>query len=683
MIRNHFYIVILLFLGLKVSAQSGDFKVQLDSIQGLRWLSGNPNFDIETRIRYAKKARALSYKTAIDSVILRSEINLSDCYLYDEQYYKDLRELNYSNLKRARKLKDLKSESSIYQSLANSYHRSINQDSSYYYYYKALDILEYIGDSRSILLERAQILLNIGYLQNDERDYIGSQSTTMQGINLLHQFTDPESLDMLCYLYNSLSLNLVDLKEYDNAFEYYKKALNISTKLSNHVVELYIKINLAELFRETENYDRVFKIYNKLLEDTTIKEKDPISYGAILNNLAYTMFLAKKENYKAIDSLFTRANKTFEYLNLSYELSASGNDMAEYYYATQQKARALYYAKRSYKKAKEIREHGETLRALKMLSKLKEGNKGKAYLFEYIRLNDSLIDNERINRNKYARIQFETDQYIKETQRLSTQNVLISTIGGILLLILGLLYYIKTQRSKNKALVFASEQEKANQEIYKLMLQQQSKQEEGRLQERHRIAEELHDGVLSRLFGTRMGMGFLEVRGDDQTMKQYKVYIEELQTIEKEVREVSHALKKETALSRTNFEALIEQYLESQSVIANFKYRIKKDSTVNFETLNEGVRVEIYRIIQEAVQNIVKHAQAQNVSITFSVLKKPVLVIKIKDNGIGFDAQKNYKGIGLKNIASRVSKLEGHFKITSTPDKGTELYIKIPNLKSV
>lgn len=92
--------------------------------------------------------------------------------------------------------------------------------------------------------------------------------------------------------------------------------------------------------------------------------------------------------------------------------------------------------------------------------------------------------------------------------------------------------------------------------------------------------------------------------------------------------------------------------------------------------MNEGTRIDIYRIIQESIQNIIKHAQANHVTMLFS-LKKNVLEINITDDGIGFDANKSYKGIGLKNIVSRVSKLRGSYQITSNPNKGTELNLSI------
>ncbi|WNH08707.1 hypothetical protein [Thalassobellus suaedae] len=92
-----------------------------------------------------------------------------------------------------------------------------------------------------------------------------------------------------------------------NTLVYYEKALVISAKMErSSQSQLITKINIAELYKEIKNYDKSIKIYNELLKDDTIEEKDPSSYGAILNNMAYTLFLEKDEDYVKIDSLFIK-----------------------------------------------------------------------------------------------------------------------------------------------------------------------------------------------------------------------------------------------------------------------------------------------------------------------------------------------------------------------------------------
>ncbi len=670
---------------LQISGQTKTFKKQLDSIQSLRQLSKNKDFDLEIRIEYAKKACELSYKTQVDSVILKSNRNLSYVYIYNlsKKHSRESINISFKNLELAYKLKDTFNIAYINLDIGFAYHNLEKNDSAYYYYYNSLKIFRYFKslNSNENYINQSLILLNIAYLQISERDYIGGQVNIIKAINLLLKTPKTEkSLQILWGLYNNLALNLHELKEYEKALMYYEKALVVSAKTERSYESLlFTNINIAELYRETEKYEDAFKIYNKLLEDKTLEEKVPASYGTILNNIAYNLFIDKNKDYKKIDSLFTKAQNIFSDLDLFYEISSGSNDMAEFYYGTNKKEKALFYSRKAYEYGKKANCNFEVLRALKMLSKLHEGNEGKTYLYEYIKLNDSLIDAERANRNKYARIQFETDQYIKETKRLSTQNILILVIAGIVILSLCLLYFIRLQSDKNKSLLFDKEQQQANQEIYGLMLKQQAKLEEARLQERHRISEDLHDGILPRLFGTRMGMGFLDIKGDESTLKQYNKFIDEVQKIEKEVRDVSHELKSDNIGLETNFESIIKAYIKAQSLVGNFKYKIINEGEIKFELFNETLRVEIYRIIQEAIQNIVKHAKAISVSVSFT-LKDDVLKIKIVDDGIGFNTEKKHKGIGLKNIASRVLKLEGELKIKSFPDnnKGTEFDIKIP-----
>lgn len=682
MLKKNLFIIILLVIScLRLSGQNKDVENQWDSIYKLRKLSLKKDLGVETQIFYAKKGVDLSYKTGVDSTILKSKRILAYTYSFDSRFYPNSRTLSHSILKESIKTNNIFAAAIICDNLAYTYRFSRYKDSSYYYYDKALRLLEKTENDDSLSRKPnhlSYILINKAYLENDVRDYYGSQLSAIKGINLICDFEDQESLNTLVYLYNILGLNLHSVKDYKKSLEYYNKALVVSKKITNNYEDvLFIKINIAELYKDTEAYNQTFSIYNELLRDTTLYKKYPSSYGAILNNLAHTKFLAKSGSLKTIDSLFKKAYNIFEDLNLDYELSASGNDMAEFYYANHKKEEALYYSDKALNRGRKIKEFEEVLRSLKMISKLNKGEAGKQYLYHYIKIKDSLIDRERLNRNKYARIRYETDQYIQETERLGTVNLLIIVIASILILVLGLMYFIKQQHAKNKELLFVSEQEQANQEIYKLMLKQQTKQEEGRLQERHRIAEDLHDGILSRLFGTRMGMGFLDIKGDKNTLEEYQSFMHELQQIEKEVRDVSHELKTDTIYLDTNYKSIINQYVKTQSVIGGFKYKVDYLDNLNFNELNEIILVEVYRVIQEALQNVVKHSKAIYVNISF-ILRGNTLRVIIKDDGKGFKPKESSKGIGLKNIESRLIRIRGDFKITSLTNKGTTLRIDIP-----
>ncbi len=675
-----------LFAVLAHAQQTEVFKEQLDSIHKLRRLTENENLDLETRILHAKTASTLSHKTGIDSVILKSNMDLAWIYLQHKKYSKQSRDLNHKNLKMAYHLKDSSRVAFISNYLAYYFdeYNGVNSDSSYYYYNNALKIYDNLNpETKSIddIIGEVEVLDGINFLQQDELDYLGSQATSIKAINLLNKLPDgEEKFYNLCDLYSGLGVNLKRLKHYEKGLEYYKKGLEISKKLEdNWKPYLYININIAELYKDKGDYKQALNIYNQLLgENRALENKDPESYGSILNNVAHTKFLSGDKDHRTIDSLFTTAYAIFNDLDLSYEISASGNDMADYYYAIGEKAKALELTSHSYELAKTGREYREVLRALTMLSNLKEGDSGKAYLHEYIRLNDSLITKERQNRNKYARIQYETDQYIKETERLNTQNVLVIIIAMILVLLTLLIYFIKRQQTKHELLIYEREQQEATQQIYELLLNQQSKLEEGRLKERHRISEEVHDGILSHLFGARLGLGFLPIEGDTETKRQFQDLLVELQEVEREMRDISHKLKQDDSITATNFEALLKEYVATQSKRGRINYKI--DNSVVWEKIPNTVKIALYRLVQEAMKNIITHAKAKMVTIDLKT-KEDKLEIKIIDNGIGFDAQTFKEGIGLRNMASRIEKLKGEFTIISQKELGTTIQCSIPIIR--
>jgi len=93
--------------------------------------------------------------------------------------------------------------------------------------------------------------------------------------------------------------------------------------------------------------------------------------------------------------------------------------------------------------------------------------------------------------------------------------------------------------------------------------------------------------------------------------------------------------------------------------------------------ISDVIKINCYRVIQEALQNIIKYAKAAQVSVSFSFTNN-TLILNIQDNGVGFDSSKNNKGIGLQNITARIKKLKGTFVITSSLGQGALLTIRIP-----
>ncbi len=222
-------------------------------------------------------------------------------------------------------------------------------------------------------------------------------------------------------------------------------------------------------------------------------------------------------------------------------------------------------------------------------------------------------------------------------------------------------------------------QKKAEDEVIKLKISQQKEITNAILKaqetERVRIGEALHDGLGQLLYGIKL---------------KSETYFHNIYKNEKAFREIDTLLKEAIEATRNmSFElipiALKEGGLED-ALTTMFSRIINPQLHIGFSTegfserLPECLEVGIYRIVQELMNNVVKHAKAEDVKVKL-ILHAGRIKIKVEDNGVGFDESKLTalnKGIGLQSIRNRVSLLYGTMNISSSTDKGTTIRISIP-----
>jgi signal transduction histidine kinase len=468
-----------------------------------------------------------------------------------------------------------------------------------------------------------------------------------------------------------------ELKQYDKALDYYEKAIEISNKQKSGYSNKYTTINnIASIFRNKGEFEKALELYQSILKEKRLFEIDPTFYPLILDNIAFTKFQANETDYDGIEQMLKKALKISDSLEERVIKLGITIDLSKFYKGIKVKDSALLYAQKTYKLSKEISNNDILLESMLLLSELNPGEEGKKYLNEHIKLSDSLLFNERSARNKFARIAFETDEIERENERISRERLWLLGVSIGLVLTLVLLYIVITQRSKNKELRFRQSQQEANEEIYNLMLSQQDKVDEARSNEKKRISQELHDGILGRLFGTRLSLDSLNFTEGKDAIKTRSNYISELKTIEEDIRKISHDLNTDF-VSGSSFMDIITELIEKQTEAYQLKFEFKHDDRINWEDISNKTKINIYRIIQESLQNIYKHADASMVKISFKP-KNNVICLNISDDGKGFDIHKSKKGIGLKNISSRVNELEGKVNFDSEINKGTTITINFP-----
>ncbi len=665
----------LLFIILISSAVYSQEKHELlDSIILLRENSTKSSLSKEKRINFAKRAVELSLKTKNDSTLLKSERNLSFIYLMTGEY--DLfRDSTLKNLSFAQKLNDSSAIARSSSNLGFYYYQIADNTSESYSYY--LQALKYY-DALNVLNEKAAVLTALATIQDDEKDYLGSEQNAIEALKIINSLEEYESQNLdKYYAYNLLGLVSLKLENYEQSIDYHNQAFDVTKTIDDGESKaLQTLNNLAFAYREKGELDRSLEIFGELLQNKELKENDITFYALILNNYTFTKFLKGNYDYKSLEKDFHKALKIADSIDDSYTKLAASIDLAKFYKANNEFNSALNYAKQSYKISKDIPINELYLESMFLLSDLTNGEESKNYLKEHIKLSDSLLKVERAVRNKFARIEYETDQLEAENKQISRENLYLLILSVGLLITAILVYLFISQRAKNRKLKLIQVQQKANEDIYNLMLSQQDKVDEARAKEKIRVSKELHDGVLGRLFGARLSLDSMNYKEGKDAMVTRANYIGQLKTIEDDIRKISHELNTDF-VSGSGFMDIVSELIENQTKAYGLTYEFNYTDDISWDSVSNKSKINIYRIIQESMQNIYKHANAKAIKISIS-LEKDVICLDIIDNGEGFDTSKSKKGIGLKNMTSRVEDINGKITFTSQSGNGTTVNVKIP-----
>lgn len=196
--------------------------------------------------------------------------------------------------------------------------------------------------------------------------------------------------------------------------------------------------------------------------------------------------------------------------------------------------------------------------------------------------------------------------------------------------------------------------------------------QEGQEKERARFSQELHDGIGAKLFGLKMTLEYLSGRAGEHQVLIAKVFSGVSETLE-EVREISHNLQ--PYFFNNSLEQLLTDLVAQHNVTGNCTYTLSMNALE--KEPEENLKLHIYRIISELLNNIRKHAQASQASVQMNI-ENDTMTIAVEDNGIGIvDGLHNLESVGLKNIKTRVKVCKGDIHIESS-EKGTTVIIEIP-----
>lgn len=624
----------------------------------------------EKRQDYIQKAFAIIINQPNDSMHRVNLFRVANRY-YNINNWNSYKETVNIVLEKSKASKDTISMAKAYSYLGDFYGSQKIPDSAFLYYFKAEKIYLLLGDNYNLAKSR----LNKALLQFNENDFLGSEISVFKSLRVIK---GEKAKDIEYEAYNLLGIIYNELEEYEKSIEFHNKALN-SLDDKTTPIEFQSKAtslnNIGYVYQNMNKYGLAIVYFQKGLEnEKDLKVYKPFIYAMLLDNLGYSRFKLNKTN--GIPELFYKSLKIKDSLHLTTGIIVGKVHLSEYYASKNDFVKAVRYSNEALALARESKNARNFLLPLKQLAAI-EPAKATAYNKEYIHINDSLQKADRKIADKFSRIEYETDVIKQENTNLETKNRNLVYIFGSILILGMFLYIIKSQKAKTRELLLKQEQQKANEEIYNLMISQQNNVDTIRVKEKKRVAQELHDGVLGRMFGVRMNLDSLNKINDENGSIQRNNYLAELKNIEQDIREISHDLNREKSELINNFVAIVDNLLEDQKKTFPVQLISSIDSNIKWETVSNAVKINLYRIVQESLQNINKYANASHVSVEFKKGTDSLFLV-IKDDGIGFDVSKAKKGIGLQNMESRINECRGTFAVQSKKGEGTIITVTVP-----
>jgi len=627
------------------------------------------NSDLE-KIKFLDSLESNSILNRNDSTYRNFLFELSDEYFYNndnkKSYTVTQKVLNLSII-----AKDTVSMAKAY-SYIGDYHQISHKDSAYYYYQKAEKLNRLLNRNYYI----GKILYKKGYILFFEGNYIESEVQVASSLLYLKKEND---LEMLYSAYSLLGLNFEKLEEFEEALKHQFLAKNILKKIKDsdfnlekkYLYRIESSINISYIYEKMNQYDSSIKEL-KLILTPELKQKWPLGYVSVVGNLGYSKM--KKGIIKGANNYFNEA------LNLSIKNNFENNkiyqlkNLGEYYAIVKDTTASIKYLNESLQLAQKLKMGEEIKKCLQLLSQV-DHKKATVYDKKYIAISDSLTKAQRINRNKYARIEYETSIIEDENKLLSTKNTYI-LIGSILLILILvsiiILRYIKSQK---REIEFRKSQQKAEEEIFDLLKEYQLKLSIAKELEQNRISKELHDSVMNKLYGARMQLGILNEYNEEEIKEKRLVYVDLLQEIEQEIRTISHDLHTEINETQFDYSNLFSNLIHLQNEIGTTSFTLHIAPEIIWDSIDSLIKVTIFRIVQESLLNISKHANANTCYVSI-LLDDGHLVLEIKDDGIGFDLDPTKQGIGLQNIQERAKTINAKLEIISKPNKGTTIRMK-------
>jgi signal transduction histidine kinase len=543
-------------------------------------------------------------------------------------------------------------------------------DKALSYELQALAIRRKLADD----LKTAKTLNDIGIVYDEKGDYQKSLEYYFEARKIFEKGTD---LSKIAMVISNIGIVLKAQKEYIKVVGIYHEALSIYQKLNNKFGVAACHANLGSVFLNLRVYDSaLFYSLKASTEFQEINNQQFLGASTFNSGMAYHKLGKSKE---AIEML-KKAQTLFREYDNKKELASVLTYLAGIDRETGNITKGFEVVQEGLAIAKRIGAKDEIMKAHQELSLLfvasRNFEKALAEYTLYDATKDSLFEQGKSKQISELQTQYETEKKEAKIDLLTKDNELkdirirentFMIIGLFFLLIIligfGMLWQNRINL-KQQAAINSAKAELREQQLQAVIASQE--------EERKRFAADLHDGLGQMISALRLGLSKESVDGNA-----VKYALDLLSDMNLEIRNIAFNLMPQVLMKEGLHEALKE-----------FANRLSKSGGISIDVktfnLHPGmepvVRIALYRICQEWVNNVIKYSNCKNINLQ-AVQHPEELVITIEDDGNGFEKKLliEGQGNGWKNINSRLSLIHGIIEIDSQPDrKGTIAIITIP-----
>jgi signal transduction histidine kinase len=544
------------------------------------------------------------------------------------------------------------------------------------YFSLALEIRQEMGDSAGA----ASLYNKQGIIYQKQGNHSAALEKQLKALRIYEKLEEDR---WISYSLNNIAIIHYNLGNLPKSLEYHQKALDIRHKIGDTYGIGASLGNMANVHLQSGDTQRALNYIQEAIGFLG-QTRDAEALAVQLNNYGAIMLSGGSPDTALI--YLNQALALRRELDDKKAIASTLASLGEVYLRKNQFERAEHSLNEALSLATDAGVKEEQINSLNRLAELyaRTGRKDLALetLRNYIRLKDEVY-NDQVNarilemQTRYDAEKSEQQitlltsrQQLAELKVQQQRTQMILLVGLAIIILGGAFFEYYRYRQKQKTLWQA---EKIHQQELRMQAVIEAQENE-----RKRISEDLHDGIGQTLSGLKMVcQGIAENAALEMSEKgQLQALGQSLDNACTEVRTLSHQMRPK-ALSALGLIPAIEEMLSSAFSHSPAHYQFDHYGVAE-ERLPEIIEVSIYRILQELVNNILKHSKAQEASFQL-IRNKQGLVLMVEDNGEGFDATtRKGKGIGLLNLDSRVNLIHGDIHFESKTGEGTLVTIRIP-----